>query len=369
MIKSAIAILSFSVTTLLAQDPFSFTVSGTIKGVKENGKIYIHHKWDNKNYTDSVKVKAGKFLFANRSIEPNMYWMTKSNNINEQPNLIFFIDGDKTTVNAHIDSLPLAKISGGQTEKDYLEYNQIMQGFGAQNQAIVNAYNEARAKGDNNTMNVKVQEFNALEANRKNAMNEFIKAHPKSAVSAYAIYFNNQNTQAPIEELEATVALLDKSILNTKYGKLAQEKILQLKGTQIGNEAANFTQATPDGKMVSLHDLKGKYVLVDFWASWCGPCRGENPNVVAAFNKYKDKGFTVFGVSFDQNKDKWMQAIAADKLAWTHVSDLKGWGNEAGKIYGITSIPQNLLLDKEGKIVAKNLRGADLDAKLAEIIK
>ncbi len=121
--------------------------------------------------------------------------------------------------------------------------------------------------------------------------------------------------------------------------------------------------------MVSLHDLKGKYVLVDFWASWCGPCRGENPNVVAAFNKYKDKGFTVFGVSFDQNKDKWMQAIAADKLAWTQVSDLKGWGNEAGKIYGITSIPQNILLDKEGKIVAKNLRGADLDAKLAEIIK
>ena len=162
---------------------------------------------------------------------------------------------------------------------------------------------------------------------------------------------------------------MDKSVLNTKYGKLGQEKLNQLRGSSIGYPATNFSQTDPNGKLISLSDFKGKYVLVDFWASWCGPCRGENPNVVKAYNKYKDKGFTVFGVSFDQNKEKWLQAVTADNLTWTHVSDLKGWGNEAGKIFGISSIPQNLLLDKEGKIVAKNLRGADLEAKLEELIK
>lgn len=348
---------------------FHFSVNGTLKNTKDNSHLYIHHKWDNAGYTDSVRVKAGSFTYNSKSDEPNMYWITLTNNINEQPNLIFFVDPGKINITGQVDSLSLAKVSGGPTQKDYNEYNALMQGFGLKQQQIISAYNEAKANGDGATMNTKYAEYQSMDKEVKTAVENFIKTHPKSAVSGYAIYFNHQNSNASAEELERVVNLLDKTILSTKYGKLAQEKLNQARGTTIGYPATNFSQADPNGKMVNLTDFKGKYVLVDFWASWCGPCRAENPNVVSAYNKYKDKGFTVLGVSFDQNKEKWLQAIKTDQLMWTQVSDLKGWGNEAGKLYGITSIPQNVLLDKEGKIVAKNLRGPDLEAKLQEIIK
>lgn len=140
-------------------------------------------------------------------------------------------------------------------------------------------------------------------------------------------------------------------------------------GPVMGAIAPPIALPTPEGNTLALSSLKGKFVLVDFWASWCGPCRAENPNVVEAFNKYKDKGFTIYSVSLDDNKDKWLQAIKADGLAWTHVSDLKRWESVAARDYGVESIPTNFLLDKDGKIIARDLRGPALEAKLAEVLK
>jgi len=159
-----------------------------------------------------------------------------------------------------------------------------------------------------------------------------------------------------------------------KYGEEKQPYMVELKSNidnaknfMVGGVAPDFEQNTPDGQPMKLSDLRGKVVLVDFWASWCGPCRRENPHVVKLYDKYKSKGFEVLGVSLDRTKDKWEKAIAKDKLTWSHVSDLKGWKNKVAKQYSVTSVPHTILLDKEGRILARNLRGPDLDAKLKEL--
>lgn len=157
------------------------------------------------------------------------------------------------------------------------------------------------------------------------------------------------------------------NIRNSPTVQRIKYTIGQARTSMIGAEAPDFTMNTVEGKPLSLKELRGKVLLVDFWASWCGPCRKENPHVVAAYTKFKDRGFEILGVSLDSNKDRWVDAIAADGLTWPHVGDLKGWQNDAAKLYSVTSIPQNVLLDKNGNILARNLRGEQLEQKLVEV--
>jgi peroxiredoxin len=162
---------------------------------------------------------------------------------------------------------------------------------------------------------------------------------------------------------------LDSSVRASYFGRKIKEVLSYAQATAIGQPAPEFAQNSVDGKPVALSSFKGKYTLVDFWASWCGPCREENPNVVKAYHRYHPKGFAILGVSLDAKKEDWEAAIKKDKLPWTQVSDLKGWQNSAAQLYGVRGIPMNFLLDKEGKIIAKGLRGEDLEQKLAATVK
>ena len=227
-------------------------------------------------------------------------------------------------------------------------------------------YKKAKAENDEEKLNFADSLFTKNYDAKKEFLISYAFNNNSNVVSAYVIY--RYSYQFNINTLDSITANFDKSIHNSIYYKKLSERVEILKRVDVGQTIVDFTLNDTTGNPVVLSSLKGKYFLMDFWASWCGPCRRENPNIVSVYNDYKNKGFDIIGISFDNNEAKWKQAIIDDSLSWTQVSDLKGWKCEAGKLYGVRSIPHSILVDPDGVIIAKNLRGEELREKISELL-
>lgn len=370
--NSILTLVALLITGLSAfAGPYKgFIISGTITG-KTTGEVYLTHEYKGVAHTDSAIIKNGRFVLKGFTPEVLFYTIKLTTSDTDRNSNTFLLGNRMVTFKAKYDSLFKAHITGLPDNDVYLSfYNHawkpVTDSAGKIYRRLDIANHGGKVELDSATRKKFDDEFAGLNKFDQNVVSTYVEKH-KNSIATAAIIFDRFITYFEFEPAAKVFKILPLRVQNSVFGKQIKEAVRIDALTSIGKPAPDFTQPDTAGKIIDLKNLRGKYVLVDFWASWCGPCRKENPNVVAAYNKYHDKGFEIVSISLDNNKRSWIKAIQADGLSWMHVSDLKGWKNAAAAQYGVKLIPQNFLLDKDGKIIARNLRGAALAKKLSEI--
>ncbi|HEY6975715.1 MAG TPA: TlpA disulfide reductase family protein [Chitinophagaceae bacterium] len=340
-----------------------FIITGNIKNLSENSIVYFAGNNENDTIAKTT-VKQGNFILTGKvsNTDGRMLIFPAAN-----ARLFLFIGNERINISASNSSLEDVVVSGSSTQSDYEQFIYQIKPLGD----FVNYFRgQTQSAQTQEAKDSAMIMLNTAYNIYQNSIDRFITRRKSSPVSALVLdysYAIDPNQDAAL--LEKRFNILSGSAMQNRYANEVKHEIEKARIGAVGTTALDFTQQDTSGKNISLAQFRGKYVLLDFWASWCKPCRMENPNVVAAYNEYKNKNFTILSVSLDQDKNNWLNAIKADHLSWTHVSDLQFWGNEAAKLYHVESIPQNYLIDPNGTIIAKNLRGDELKEKLHEVLK
>jgi peroxiredoxin len=357
-----------------------YIISGTVKGVAD-GKTVILEKQDETGQLkpiDTVKIKDGKFTIKGSSKEPEIMLLQVEALQGKVP---FILENGDIEVIVDKDSIQKSKLSGTFNNDVFSKFNVDVVKFQKDSQKKMTAFqnaNMAKMKAaqeakDTITINKLMKEYQVLQKAGMDFYVKFAESNPKALISALIVDSMLNDPSVDLVRAKKIFASFSPELKKYKPGKSIQSKLDKIAkpiaaAAEVGTIAPDFSAPNPDGKSISLKESLGKVTIIDFWASWCNPCRAENPNVVALYNEFHSKGLNIIGVSLDKDAKKWKEAIAKDKLTWNQVSNLKDFEDPIAVTYGINAIPSTFILDAKGTIVAKDLRGAELKAKVAALL-
>ena len=365
-----LALLTLSIISCNNLKDNEFLISGTANGIENGKKVFVEIQDENGVIAkDTGVIENGKFELKGSTDNIDLGFIRIEN---EKINLPIILEEGKIKINIVKDSLQKSTIEGTFNNDKFQKFNnesvailEKVKKFEKENNSKMQ---KALAANDTVTVNKIKKEYKNFQNDMNDYSKTFIKNNPDAFISVLLLENFLMREYIPATEIKSFYDKLDKKLVNTKSAQNIKKTLDLMLAVVVGKPAPKFSAKSPEGKLISLDESLGKVTIVDFWASWCAPCRKENPNVVALYNEYHSKGLNIIGVSLDQDATKWKDAIAKDKLSWTHVSNLKYWDEPIGKQYGISSIPATFILDAKGNIVAKDLRGDALRAKVKELL-
>lgn len=367
--KQAVALVFITILAFSCKEPAAggYQITGVIAGdLADTTKVYLRKSDADLQpaESDSTMLSQGGFSFTGAIEEPELHYIFIEG---ARGGIPLILEDGEVKITAHKDSLNAAVVSGTPQNEAYAEFLEGSRVLAKRRNSINAEMRSAMMTQDSANMNSLRDEFFELQEEGLTFEKTFVESHPDAVISSLVINRMMQMRSLPVHEIEALYAGLSEEIQQTRIGQSIAGKLESAKRTAIGSRAPDFSAPTPEGQPLSLNEVLGKVTLVDFWAAWCRPCRAENPNVVRVYQKYKDKGLSILGVSLDRNADAWKKAIEDDGLTWQHVSNVR-YFDEIAELYNVTAIPASFILDADGVIVAKNLRGEALEAKIAELL-